>query len=267
MIAALSQGARILNKPEYAQAAEKSAQFILTRMQAEDGRLYHRFREGELAVEAQAADYAFLINGLLNLYQATFNLSYAEEAVALQEKMLADFWDPDRGGFFSTANESEALPVRPKELYDGAMPSANSVSLLNLLWLSRLTGDPRWDDKARTQLRAFAGSVKAQPTAFTYFLLGVDFALRPGQEVVIAGDPEKADARQMLEALNLNFAPHKVALVKSDQNAERLAKFAGFTDGLQLAKGKATAHICKGFACKEPTSDVQDMVDRLLGKK
>ncbi len=267
MIAALSQGARILNKSEYAGAAEKSAQFILSRMQTEDGRLYHRFRDGELAVEAQAADYAFLIHGLLNLYQATFNLSYAEKAVALQEKMLADFWDPDKGGFFSTANASEALPVRPKELYDGAMPSANSVSLLNLLWLARLTGDPRWDDKAREQMRAFAGSVKAQPTAFTYFLLGVDFALRPGQEVVITGDPDKSDAREMLEALNLNFAPHKVALVKSDQNAERLAKFAGFTDGLQLVKGKATAHICKGFACKEPTSNVQDMVDRLLGKK
>ena len=266
MIAALSQGARILNKPDYAQAAERSAQFVLARMQAENGRLYHRFREGELAVEAQAADYAFLIHGLLNLYQATFNLSYAEKAVALQEKMLADFWDHDGGGFYSTANEGEALPVRPKELYDGAMPSANSVSLLNLLWLSRLTGDPKWDDKARKQLRAFAGSVKAQPTAFTYFLLGVDFALRPGQEVVITGDPDKSDTRQMLEALNLNFAPHKIALVKSDQNAERLAKFAGFTDGLQLVKGKATAHICSGFACKEPTSDIRDMIDRLLGK-
>jgi hypothetical protein len=157
--------------------------------------------------------------------------------------------------------------VRPKELYDGAMPSANSVSLLNLLWLSRLTGAPGWDDRAREQLRAFAGSVKAQPTAFTYFLLGVDFALQPGQEIVITGDPEKSDARKMLEALNLNFAPHKVALVKSDQNAERLAKFAGFTDGLQLVEGKATAHVCKGFACKEPTSEVQDMVDNLLGKK
>jgi uncharacterized protein YyaL (SSP411 family) len=267
MIAALSQGARILNKPEYAQAAEKAAQFILTRMQAADGRLYHRFREGELAVEAQAADYAFLIHGLLNLYQATFNLSYAENAVALQEKMLADFWDNTDGGFYSTANEGEALPVRPKELYDGAMPSANSVSLLNLMWLSRLTGDAAWDNRAQEQLRTFAGSVKAQPTAFTFFLLGVDFALRPGQEVVIAGDPEKSDARQMLEALNLNYAPHKVALVKSDQNAERLAKFAGFTDGLQLVEGKASAHICKGFACKEPTSNVQDMVDRLLGKK
>ena len=267
MIAALSQGARILDKPEYAQAAEKSAHFVLTQMQAGRGRLYHRFREGELAVAAQAADYAFLIHGLLNLYQATFNLSYAEEAVALQERMLEDFWDPDNGGFYSTANEGEALPVRPKELYDGAMPSANSVSLLNLLWLSRLTGDPRWDNKANEQLRAFAGTVKAQPTAFTYFLLGVDFVLRPGQEVVIAGDPAKSEARQMLAALNLNFAPHKVALVKSDQNAERLAKFAGFTDGLQLVKGQTTAHVCKGFACKEPTSDVAVMVERLLGKK
>ena len=267
MIAALSQGARVLDKPEYAAAAEKSAQFILTRMQADDDRLFHRFREGELAVEAQAADYAFLIHGLLNLYQATFNLSYAEKAAALQEKMLADFWDPDKGGFYSTAIEGEALPVRPKELYDGAMPSANSVSLLNLLWLSRLTGDPQWDTKAQEQMRAFSGTVKAQPTAFTYFLLGVDFALRPGQEVVITGDPNKTDAQQMLAALNLNFAPHKVALVKSDQNAERLAKFAGFTDGLELAQGKATAHICKGFACKEPTSDVQEMVDRLAGKK
>ena len=267
MMAAFALGARILNNPDYARAAEKSAQFILTKMRDDRGRLFHRFRDGELAVEAQAADYAFLIYGLLNLYQTTFNLTYAEEAVALQEKMLQDFWDPDGGGFFSTAHESEALPVRPKELYDGAIPSANSVSLLNLLWLARLTGDPKWDNHAHDHLRAFAGTVKAQPIAFTFFLLGVDFALRPGQEVVIAADPAKTEAQQMLAALNLNFAPHKVALVKSDQNAERLAKFAGYTDGLQLVKGKATAHVCTGFACKEPTSDVQNMVAHILGKK
>ena len=267
MMAAFSLGARILNNPEYARAAEKSAQFILTKMRDDRGRLFHRFRDGELAVEAQAADYAFLIYGLLNLYQATFNLAYAEEAAALQEKMLQDFWDSDSGGFFSTANASEALPVRPKELYDGAIPSANSVSLLNLLWLARLTGDPKWDNHAHDHLRTFAGTVKAQPSAFAFFLLGVDFVLRPGQEVVIAADPEKAEAQQMLAALNLNFAPHKVALVKSNQNAERLAKFAGYTDGLQLVKGKATAHVCKGFACKEPTSDVEAMVAHILGKK
>jgi len=267
MITAFSLGSRILNNPEYARAAEKSAQFILTKMRDDRGRLFHRFRDGQLAIEAQAADYAFLINGLLNLYQATFNLAYAEEAAALQEKMQQDFWDPDKGGFFSTANASEVLPVRPKELYDGAIPSANSVSLLNLLWLARLTGDPKWDNHAHEQLRTFAGTVKAQPSAFSFFLLGVDFVLRPGQEVVIAADPEKTEAQQMLAALNLNFAPHKVALVKSKQNAQRLAKFAGYTDGLQLVKGKATAHVCKGFACKEPTSDVQTMVAHLLGKK
>ena len=267
MIAALALGARILDKPEYARAAEKSVQFILKKMQKNDGRLFHRFRDGELAIDAQAADYAFFINGLLNLYQATFNLTYAEEAAALQKRMLKDFWDPDNGGFYATANRSEALPVRPKELYDGAIPSANSVALLNLLWLSRLTGNPEWDIKAHEQVRAFAGTVKSQPTAFTYFLLGIDFALRPGREVVIAGDPDKIDARQMLAALNLNFTPNQVALVKSDQNAARLAKFAGYTDGLQLVQGKATAHVCKGFACKEATTDIQAMVAHIIGKK
>jgi uncharacterized protein YyaL (SSP411 family) len=267
MIAALALGARILDKPEYARAAEKSVQFILKKMQKNDGRLFHRFRDGELAIDAQAADYAFFINGLLNLYQATFDLTYAEEAAALQKRMLKDFWDPDNGGFYATANTSEALPVRPKELYDGAIPSANSVALLNLLWLSRLTGNPEWDIKAHEQVRAFAGTVKSQPTAFTYFLLGIDFALRPGREVVIAGDPDKIDARQMLAALNLNFTPNQVALVKSDQNAARLAKFAGYTDGLQLVQGKATAHVCKGFACKEATTDIQAMVAHIIGKK
>jgi uncharacterized protein YyaL (SSP411 family) len=269
MIAALALGARILNKPEYARAAEKSVRFILTKMQKDDGRIFHRYRDGELAVEAQAADYAFFIHGLLNLYQATFDLTYAEKAAALQEKMLKDFWDADNGGFYSTASKSEALPVRPKELYDGAIPSANSVSLLNLLWLSRLTGDPKWDIKAQEQIRAFAGTVKSQPAAFTYFLLGIDFAMRPGQEVVIAGDPDKMDARQMMEALNLNFAPNQVALVKSDQNAKQLAKFAGYTDGLQLVQGKATAHVCEGFSCKEPTTDIQTMIKgpRLNRKK
>ncbi len=267
MVAALSLGARILNKPEYTRAAEKSVQFILEKMRDNRGRVFHRFRDGELAVEAQAADYAFFIYGLLHLYQATFNLAYAEQAADLQEKMLKHFWDPNRDGFFSTAKESEGLPARPKELYDGAIPSANSVALLNLLWLSRLTGDPKWANLANDQLRAFAGTVKSQPTAFTFFLLGVDFTLQPGQEVVIAGDPENTEARQMLAALNLNFAPHKVALVKSDQNAQRLAKFAGYTDGLQLVEGKATAHVCKGFACKEPTSDIEAMLAHIIGKK
>ena len=265
MIAALAQGARILNKPEYEQAARKAADFILSKMIDKDGNLYHRFREGELAVAAHAADYAFLIHGLLNLYQTTFDLTFAERAQVLQEEMIADFWDEKNGGFYSTPKGSVDLPVRPKELYDGAIPSANSIALFNLVSLFRLTGEPRWENQAQALIRAFAGTVKSQPQAFTYFLCALDFALRPGQEVIITGEPQATDTRQLLAALNLNFSPNKVAIVKSDQNAERLAKFAGYTDGLQVIEGQATAHVCRNGSCTDSTTDTQIMLDKVLG--
>jgi len=267
MIAALALGARILNRPEYERAARKAADFILSKMRDENGQLYHRFRDGELAVKAHAGDYAFLIYGLLGLYQTTYDLVYAEEAKMLQEKMIARFWDEENGGFFSTPNGSVELPVRPKELYDGAIPSANSVALFNLVFLSRLTGDPQWENRAQAHIRAFAGTLKSQPQAFTYFLCALDFALRPGQEIIIAGELQATDTRQLLSALNLNFTPNKVAIVKSDTNAERLAKFAGYTDGLQVIEGQATAHVCRNGSCTDSTTDTQTMVDKIMGKR
>jgi len=267
MIAALALGARILNKSEYERAARRAADFILSKMRDENGRLYHRFRDGELAVEAHAGDYAFLIHGLLNLYQTTYDLAFAEEAKMLQDKMIESFWDEENGGFFSTPNGSVELPVRPKELYDGAIPSANSVALFNLVFLSRLTGDPRWENRVQAQIRAFAGTVKSQPQAFTYFLCALDFALRPGQEIIIAGEPQATDTQQLLSALNLNFTPNKVTIVKSDTNAERLAKFAGYTDGLQVIAGQATAHVCRNGSCTDSTTDTQTMVNKIMGKQ
>ncbi len=267
MIAALALGARILNRSEYESAARKAADFVLSKMRDENGRLYHRFRDGELAVKANAGDYAFLIHGLLSLYQTTYDLVYAEEAKMLQEKMIARFWDEENGGFFSTPNGSVELPVRPKELYDGAIPSANSVALLNLVFLSRLTGDPQWENRIQAHIRAFAGTLKSQPQAFTYFLCALDFALQPGQEIIIAGEPQATETRELLSALNLNFTPNKVAIVKSDTNAERLAKFAGYTDGLQVIEGQATAHVCRNGSCTDTTTDTQTMVDKILGKR
>jgi uncharacterized protein YyaL (SSP411 family) len=267
MIAALALGARILDNPKYENAARKAADFILSKMRDQNGRLYHRFRDGELAVEAHAGDYAFLIHGLLSLYQTTYDLAFAEEAKALQEKMIEHFWDEKDGGFFSTSKESDELPVRPKELYDGAIPSANSIALFNLVFLAKLTGDPRWEERAKAQIRAFAGTVKSQPRSFTYFLCALDFALRPGQEIIIAGDLQATNTRQLLSALNLNFTPNKVAIVKSGTNAERLAKFAGYTDGLQVIEGQATAHVCRNGSCTDSTTDTQAMVDKIMGKR
>ncbi len=266
MIAALALGSRVLQRPDYAQAAGNAAQFILRKMRDSNKQLFHRFRDGELAIEAQASDYAFLINGLISLYQATFDLTFAEEAVNLQKQMMDKCWDAQSGGFFSTPKESQELPVRPKELYDGAIPSANSVSLFNLLSLSRLTGNPLWEETAQRHVKAFSGTVQAQPPAFTFFLMSLDFALRPGQEIVIAGEPDRPDTQNLLSALNLNFAPNKVALIKSDQNAERLAKFAGFTDGLQVVKGQTTAHMCRDGSCKDSTSDMQAVLNHILGE-
>jgi uncharacterized protein YyaL (SSP411 family) len=267
MIAALAMGARILNKSEYENAARKAADFILSKMRDQNGRLYHRFRDGELAVEAHANDYAFLIHGLLSLYQTTYDLTFAEEAQALQEIMMERFWDEENGGFFSTPNDSDELPVRPKELYDGAIPSANSVALSNLVFLFRLTGDPLWEKRAQDQIRAFAGTVKSQPQAFTYFLCALGFELRPGQDIIIAGELQATNTRQLLSALNLNFTPNKVAIVKSGTNSERLAKFAGYTDGLKVIEGQATAHVCRNGSCTDSTTGTQTMVDKILGKQ
>jgi uncharacterized protein YyaL (SSP411 family) len=267
MIAALAQGGRVLSRRDYIEAAGKAAHFILDAMQDGEGGLYHRFREGERAVRAQAADYAFLIYGLLHLYRSTFDVSWAETAAALQEKMLKELWDEAAGGFFLIDARNRELPVRPKELYDGAIPSANSVALMNLLWLSRLTGNTAWADKADQVIRAFAGTIGRQPSAFTFFLCALDFALRPGQDIVIAGEPGSADAEQLLAALNLTFRPNQVAQLKSDDNASRLARFAGYTDGLQVVQGQTAAHLCVGAACKESVTDVQSMIDRILEKK
>ena len=264
MISAFALGARILDEPKYADAAKRSARFVLERLRDSEGRLYHRYRDGETAIRANAEDYVFLINGLLELYGTTFDADYLKQAIALQEKLLGDFWDEKEKGFFLTEEGDQDLPVRPKELYDGAIPSANSVSLLNLLKLSRMTGDVRWEEKASELTAAFAGTVNRQPTAFTYFLMGLDFAFSDGQEVVIAGKQNAADTKDMLAALNKHFSPNKVVLFKSDEKDQALSEIAGFTDGLQVVQGKATAHVCKGFNCKEPTTDLETLVKKVL---
>jgi hypothetical protein len=266
MIAALAEGARILGRTDYAAAAEAAAHMVLAKLRGGDGRLFHRFRDGERAVLGQATDYAFLIHGLLHLYRASFEVAWAEEAAALQVIMRREFWDETHGGFFLVGPENRELPVRPKDLYDGAIPSANSVALVNLLWLSRLTGDTRWAEDAQRLVRAFAGSVGQRPSAYTYFLCGLDFALRPGKDIVIAGEAGSADAQRLLAALNRTFAPNQLTQLKSAENAAQLARFAGYTDGLQFVKGRTSAHLCVGSACTESVTDVQAMIDRIVGK-
>ena len=187
MIAALALGARVLGKERYALAAQKAVRFLFDHLKNAQGQVLHRFRDGQAAIEAQAADYTFLIMGLIELYRTTFDADLLEKAITLQKKLDADFWDTRQGGYFSTACDDHDLPVRPKELSDGAMPSVNSTALSNLLLLGRLTGDSRWEERAHLLGGSFADTVTRQPLAFTHFLNGLDLALQPEQEVVATG--------------------------------------------------------------------------------
>ncbi len=182
MIAALALGARALGVERYAAAAQKAVDFIRARLVLEDGRLLHRYRDGQAGIAGQAGDYAFLIMGLIELYRSTFRTGLLEWALDLQTIMDMDFWDADQGGYFLTPAADIELPVRPKEIYDGALPSANSVALSNLLLLSRLSGDSRWQERAHALTRALAGPISRQPSVFTHFLNGLDMALSPGQD-------------------------------------------------------------------------------------
>jgi hypothetical protein len=255
MIAALSKASRAFGKKEYAYFASLSADFILQHMLSNDGRLLHRYRDGDASINGFLEDYAFFIWGLIELYETTFEKKYLEHALRLNSIQIDHFMDAD-GGFFHTANDSEILLFRNKDLYDGAMPSGNSVSVLNLLKLSRLTGDTHLEEKAYTSMKAFSSEIDAMPMAYSQFLHALDFTVGPAYEVVIAGDIDNPDTREMISLASRYFLPEMVLLVKGKDNIEELAPY---TKDMSATNGSATAYICQGFSCSMPTTEIFEM--------
>jgi uncharacterized protein YyaL (SSP411 family) len=266
MIAALAMGARVLGEARYETAARKAAEFVFSHLSDSDGRLLHRFRQGQAAISAHATDYAYLIMGLLELYQTTFQVEYLERSITLMDRMIVDFWDEHRGGFYLDAKDSAQLPVRPKEIYDGALPSANSVALTNLIRLARLTGRSDLEEIAQRLIHAFSAGVKAHPTAYTHFLMGLGYALGQSCEVVLVGDPHRNDVQQLIHSLNASFAPGASVMLKTDQNQGRLSSLAQFTRNLQQTGNAGTAYVCAGLNCTQPFTDSAQML-RLIQEK
>jgi uncharacterized protein YyaL (SSP411 family) len=179
MIAALAPGAKALGEPTYAEAARSAADFILQHMHTPDGRLLHRYRDGEAGIMAHLNDYAFFVWGLIDLYEATSEARYLKTALDLNADMLAHFWDEHGDGLFFTPEDGERFIVRKKEIYDGALPSGNSVAIQNLLRLGRLTGDTSLDEKAAKIVKAFSGHVVQFPSGYTQFLVSADLGMGP----------------------------------------------------------------------------------------
>ncbi|MCZ7546181.1 MAG: thioredoxin domain-containing protein [Anaerolineae bacterium] len=265
MIAALAKAARAFDEPVYAEAAARAAAFVLTTMRTPDGRLLHRYRDGHAGLPGLVDDYAFMIWGLLELYEATFDVHHLEHALDLNGDLTAHFWDAEGGGFFATPGDGEELLVRQKEVYDGAVPSGNSVAMLNLLRLGRITAHAEFEDMAAQIGRAFSETIQRAPSAFTLAMMALDFGLGPSYEVVIAGEPDAEDTRAMQRALNAPFLPNKVVLLRPASDATpAIAHIARFTAEQGSIDDRATAYVCRNYQCALPTTDVAKMLS-LLG--
>jgi uncharacterized protein YyaL (SSP411 family) len=267
MIAALAKGAQAFDEPEYAKAACCAADFILGNMRKLDGRILHRYRDGQAGVEANLDDYAFLVWGLIELYEAIFDIRHLEVALELTIDMVRHFWDEDGGGLYLAPDDGESLFVRKKEIYDGAIPSGNSVAMLNLLRLGRMTANSGLEEKAARISSAFSRSVKQLPSAHTQLMVALDFGIGPCYEVVIAGKAEAEDTKAMVRAIRTRFLPNKVVLLNPDEReSPEIAKLAEFTKNQSSIDGRATAYVCMNYNCKLPTTDINKMLELLNGR-
>ena len=257
MIAALAKAAIVLDEPVYLDAAEKAAEFVLHSI-SKGERLLKRYRNGVAALDAHLDDYAFMAWGLLELYEATFATKYLSQALDLMNIMVEDFWDDKNGGFFLGSDQSEKLIVRSKTAYDGAIPSGNSVAVMNMVKLTRITGNTKWAELAEKTMRAFSEDVNRTPTGYTLMLTGFMFDTQNSKEIVIVGDSRNRNTIKFLHTIRTSYAPHKVLLFKDTSVSEnRLEQLANWTSTQNSINGKPTAYVCKNFACNQPTSDIQ----------
>jgi uncharacterized protein YyaL (SSP411 family) len=264
MIAALARSGRVLDRADHMERAVRAAEFIEAKLATGRGGLLHRYRDGEAAIEGMLDDYAFYAWGTIELYEATFDERWLERAISTTRAMMERFGEDPPAGFFLTAAGAESLLVRPREVYDGATPSGNSVAMLNLARLARLTGDMGFDAAARAVGRGFAGQVSSAPAAHTHLLAAADFLLGPSLEVVVAGARGAADVRALKRVVDGEYAPNMVMLFRPDDDASRIAAVAPFVRDQRSLDGRATAYVCRNFACERPTTDA-DAVRALLG--
>ncbi|MBD3366869.1 MAG: DUF255 domain-containing protein [Candidatus Eisenbacteria bacterium] len=258
IIASLAFTARATGEPDFAEEAERAASFILSTMRSGD-RLLHRYRNGDAGVRGNLDDYAFLVWGLMELHAATQRPALLDVALELTASMLEHFSDPS-GGFHFTPDDGEKLVARPKEIYDGALPSGNSVAVMNLARLARLTGRPELEEVAIRAARSATGAVRLHPSGYGYLLCGIDHLIGPTAEVVIAGRRDGEDTRAFTEALNGSFLPRTCVLVKEGDDVLRIAPWAR---ELRTDDGRATAAVCRAGACGLPVTEPGVMMNAL----
>ncbi|MEH7795788.1 thioredoxin domain-containing protein [Bacillus safensis] len=261
MIAALAKAGRVFDADEAISMAKQAMSFLETHLVQHD-RLMVRYREGDVKHLGFIEDYAHMLKAYMSLYEATFELAWLEKAAAIAENMFELFWDKEKGGFFFSGSDAEALLVREKEVYDGAMPSGNSTALHQLLKLSTMTGRQDWLKTLEQMFKAFYVDVSSYPSGHTAFLQGLLSQYAAKREIIILGkngDPQK---EQLLQVLQKRFVPFDIILTA--ETGKELAKLAPFTKDYKTIDGKTTVYICENYSCRQPITDIDEVMEQLF---
>jgi uncharacterized protein YyaL (SSP411 family) len=250
MIAALADAGGVLGRDDYLDAARSAADFLLTTMRDEQGRLLRTFNAGRARLNAYLEDHAFLSEALLVLYEATFEVRWFTEARALADTVIERFADPERGGFFATANDHEPLIARRKELEDHPIPAGGSSAAFALLRLAAFTGERDYERHAVSHLRLLHEIAPRYATGFGHFLQALDFHLRPAKEVALVGPPDGVAA--LATVVRERLRPD-VVLAGGDERGVPLL------EGRTPLDGRAAAYVCENFACQRPVSEPEEL--------
>jgi len=264
MIASMAKGYRILGDTRYRDSAARAADFVRTKM-TRDGRLQRIYRQGKTHTPAYLDDHAFMIEAMLNLYETTFDIKWLNHATALNDRVLRHFRDP-AGGFFFTANDAESVLVRAKDASDNAIPSGNSVQLMNLLRLSVLLDRKDLAEEAEKMMRAFGKQLEESPFRSERMLSAVDFYhRRPREAAFVAKTTDAAALDGLIDAAWRTYAPNVVfaRLLEDAPDAARTAKMIPLLDGKKTLSGKPAAYVCKNYACLAPTDDARKLCEEI----
>ena len=261
MIAALAEASAVLENQEYAAAAAKCSDFLLTALRR-DGRLLRTYKDGTAKLNGYLEDYAFAIDGLLALHEATLEARWLSEAISLGQSMVELFWDRGTGQFYDTGSDHEDLIVRPRDVSDNAIPSGSSAACSVLLKLAIYTGESGMRDMAVEGIRSARELMLRVPAGAGHWLGGLDFYLSAPKEIAIAGDPSDDATRALLAEIYRHYLPNKVVMGVGDNGAIANLPLARERERLG---GVATAYVCENYACQMPTTDPSVMAQQLAG--
>ncbi len=263
MIAAMADAGRALNNPRYLESAARAAEFLLDHHRTEDGRLLHASKDGRARFPGYLEDYAYLIDGLTRLFEATGEPLWITSALDLSDLMLADFLDDANGGFYFTAKNHETLIVRPKEPTDNATPSGNAMAATALLRLAALTGRSDLEDHARRALESVRALLEQAPTAAGQSLIALDFLLAPTREFAVIGADDHQEFEAVMSQISLLFLPHKVVAPSPGPVSADLAEIVPLLASRPTVDNRTTTYICERFACQAPVVGVEGITEAL----